>query len=118
MSKEVAEREPRFGIAERSFRLILDALRRRREVERAMLFGSRAMGTAKRGSDIDIAIDGPEVTADTARELSAELNERLPIPYYVDVLAYRAIEHRGVKEHIDSEGRELYRRSSGQAEGT
>jgi len=113
VSDEAAETTPHFGIAERSFRLILDALRRRSEVERAILFGSRATGTAKRGSDIDIAIDGAAVTAETARELSAELNERLPIPYYVNVLAYRLIEHPGVKGHIDTQGQELYRREAG-----
>jgi uncharacterized protein len=100
----------RYGIAERSFCLIVSALRARPEIERAMIFGSRAMGTAKHGSDIDIAIEGANVTRHLADELSLELNERLPIPYYVDVVAYNTTDHPGLREHIATHGHELYSR--------
>ncbi len=98
----------RFGISERSYNLIIDALARRPEIERAVIFGSRAMGTAKRGSDIDLAIFGSSVTQKTASELSRELNERLPIPYAVDVLAYHLIEDDAVRSYIEIEGVVFY----------
>lgn len=104
--------EERFGISVRSYELIQETLRNHAEVERAIIFGSRAMGEAKRGSDIDLAIEGAEVTRATAEELSRELNERVPIPYYVDVVAYDRAEEGALKEHIDSEGREFFRRGT------
>lgn len=77
------ETEERFGISEHSFRRMQEALHAREEVKRALIFGSRAKGTAKHGSDVDLAIVGRQVTEATARELSVELNERQPIPYYL-----------------------------------
>ena len=100
----------RFGITQKSFDLIIESISARPEIERVLIFGSRAMGNAKHGSDIDLALYGEKATRETADSLSRELNERLPIPYYIDVLAYRAIDHDGLKRHIDTEGREFFRR--------
>ena len=71
------------------------------------------MGNAKPGSDIDIAIIGEEATTQLADELSRELNERLPIPYFVDVVSYETTDHPGLKEHIQTEGKSLFVRESG-----
>ncbi len=111
MSARNAIRE-QFGITEKSFDLIVESISARPEIERALIFGSRAMGNAKRGSDIDLALCGEKVTRATAEALSRELNEQLPIPYYVDVVAYREIDHDRLKRHIDAEGREFFRRGS------
>lgn len=105
--------EAHFGIAQRSFDLIIEAIKARPEIERVVLFGSRAMGNAKHGSDIDLAIAGSGVTEATASALSKELNERLPIPYYVDVVVYDDGLDEAVADHIRTEGRELYRRPLG-----
>lgn len=106
MSQQVADNQ--FGIFTRSFNLILEALRRRPSIETAYIFGSRALGTASPGSDIDIAVAGPQLDRATVEDLSVELNERLPIPYYVDVVAYDHLDHRGLKEHIDRHGVRFY----------
>lgn len=45
-----------FGITEKSYQLLLDAFVKYQEVEEVILFGSRAKGTYKKGSDIDLAI--------------------------------------------------------------
>ena len=102
--------EERFGISRRSFHAIQEAIDATPEIEEAIIFGSRALGTARRGSDIDIAIKGNRVTPETARALSTQLNERLPIPYYVDVLSYDAIDTPAVRNHIDTHGKRFYRR--------
>ena len=45
-----------YGISERSFNRIVAAIATMPEIEELVIFGSRAMGTARRGSDIDLAI--------------------------------------------------------------
>lgn len=100
-----------FGITPRSYRILIQAIEEERTIERAEVFGSRAMGNAKHGSDIDLALFGAAVDADIAARLSRRLNEREPIPYYVDVVAYDAIENPALTRHIDEQGRVLFRRS-------
>ena len=98
------------GIAEFSLSELIRTVDDIPEIERVVLFGSRAMGNAKTGSDIDLAIYGHNVTRDTRSRLATELNEYRRIPYYVDVVVYADIDHDGLKRHIDEHGRELYRR--------
>lgn len=80
--------DARFGIAERSFGMILEAIEARPEIGRVVIFGSRAVGTEA-----------------TATELSRELNERLPIPYYIDVVVHDDELDEAVAQHIRAEGR-------------
>ncbi|MFP4551814.1 MAG: nucleotidyltransferase family protein [Spirochaetales bacterium] len=100
----------RFGIAGRSFSILLDVVRSCPEVERVLVFGSRAMGTAAPGSDIDIAIDGSQAGEAVAAELSRDLNERRPIPYHVDVVALATLHHQELRDHIEQVGQEIHRR--------
>ncbi|EOD01785.1 nucleotidyltransferase domain-containing protein [Caldisalinibacter kiritimatiensis] len=96
------------GISEKSFDLIVSALSEWGEIESAAVFGSRAMGNYKRGSDIDLVIYGSEIKPEIVNELSVMLNEKLPIPYYVDVVHYESLKHEGLKRHIDTYGKIFY----------
>lgn len=49
------------------------------------------MGNYKHGSDIDLAVKGEILTDSDILEVNNLLNEKLPIPYYVDVLHYDAL---------------------------
>ena len=57
--------------------------RRHPTVQRVRLFGSRALGTARYNSDIDLAIDG-DVAVLEAERIRSELDEELPIPHQFD----------------------------------
>ena len=80
-------------------------------IQEAVLFGSRAMGTFKPGSDVDIALKGQVTLQDVAR-VKALLEEESPMPYLFDIVDYRAIEALAFKEHIDKHGKSIYRRST------
>jgi uncharacterized protein len=97
------------GISEKSLEIICGALRAFSAVEEVIVFGSRAKGNPKNGSDIDLALRGSGVTPTLALEISAILNERLPLPYFFDVLSYDHIENPDLKDHIDRVGKPLYR---------
>ncbi|WP_204226487.1 nucleotidyltransferase domain-containing protein [Clostridium botulinum] len=51
-----------FGLLERDIKYINEVLDKFEEIEKAIIFGSRAMGNYKKGSDVDIAIIGKNVT--------------------------------------------------------
>ena len=68
---------------------------------KAILFGSRAKGNYKKGSDIDIAIIGDE------REVSYLLNEETFLPYFFDVVNLEKIKNKNLIEHIKRVGKWL-----------
>lgn len=47
-----------FGIESESYQRIVKALSQFREIDEVIVFGSRAMGNYKKGSDIDLALLG------------------------------------------------------------
>ena len=80
------------------------------EVREVRIFGSRAMGNFKPGSDVDLALFGKGELACTTR-ISGILNEELPLPYLFDVVDYHAIQSQDLKKHIDQYGQVIYKRS-------
>lgn len=100
-----------FGLPTRSKNLILESLAKWPEIERASIFGSRAMGNFKHGSDVDLVIYGARITEAIRSHLSVNLNEELPLPYFFDVLHYESVENTELKAHLDSIGKEFYRRT-------
>jgi uncharacterized protein len=99
-----------FGIYDQSFHLMSESVKKFPEIEKAVIFGSRAMGNYKKGSDIDLAIFGRQVNFDITSRLSGLLNEELPIPYYTDVLNFNTIESEELKQHILKKGKVLYKK--------
>lgn len=61
------------------------------------LYGSRAMGKQRPGSDVDLAFSSAE---DCSAALAGALEE-LPIPYKVDVTHWESLSHAGLRRQID-----------------
>ncbi len=98
----------KFGLSQKSFQSILLTLDAFPEIEEAKIFGSRALGNFRKGSDVDIAIYGQNLRIDTALNLSAILNERLNIPYNIDVVAPEFLTNQNLYEHIKRVGQPFY----------
>lgn len=73
----------------------------------ALLFGSRAKGNYREGSDIDIALKGRHATLDLRDEL-LNAYEELNLPWKLDLVIYEQIQEPALKEHIDRVGRRLF----------
>lgn len=97
-----------FGLRESDLEYIIDIIRNFLEIEKAVIFGSRAKGNYKPGSDVDIAIYGEHITFDTLSALHSMLEEQGPLPYFFDVVDYTHLNHKGLKEHIDRLGKIIY----------
>lgn len=80
------------------------------ELEKVVLFGSRATGQAKPWSDIDLATHGIGRRHRLGR-LGLDL-EDTNIPQRCDVVAYEEIKHAPFREHVDDVGIVVYRRDS------
>ena len=79
------------------------------EVERAVLFGSRAKRTQRKYSDIDIALFGKSLDRVLWR-IHMQLEEETRIPVYFDVVDYKKISNTDLRDHIDRVGTLIYRR--------
>jgi uncharacterized protein len=101
-----------FGISEKTYKSIVLVFSHYTQIEKVIIFGSRAKGNFRAGSDIDLAIKGKNCTPVLAMELSAEINENLPIPYKVDVVDYNSLTCKELKEHIDRVGIEFFRKNA------
>ncbi|MDD2498976.1 MAG: nucleotidyltransferase domain-containing protein, partial [Desulfitobacteriaceae bacterium] len=55
----------KFGLRESDLAYIISAIKELSEIEKAVIFGSRAKGNYKPGSDIDLAIYGDRISFDT-----------------------------------------------------
>lgn len=80
------------------------------KVEQAFIFGSRAKGNFRNGSDVDLALKGEELDFNTISRISYQLNEETTMPYQFDVLNYHAVKEPSLIDHIDRVGIEFYRR--------
>jgi predicted nucleotidyltransferase len=82
---------------------IINILAANPRVERAILFGSRAMETNTVTSDVDIALFGEDLTLTDLARLSDELDQ-LSVPQRVDLLIFHRIENENLIEHIQQHG--------------
>lgn len=98
------------GLSEYDLRVIRDTLKEYPEVHQATLFGSRAKGTHKPGSDVDISIKGDDLL-DVPANLMGWLNDESQLPYFFDIINYASIESSELKEHIDRVGIVIYKKS-------
>lgn len=102
----------KFGLDEETLNMMVDAIKPFPDVEEAIVFGSRAMGNYKRGSDIDLTLKGDHLTERSVSALRTFFNEAAPgYPYKTDVLNYHTITNEALKEHIDEYGKILYKRA-------
>jgi predicted nucleotidyltransferase len=69
----------------KDFDLVLAILARFGEVRAAILFGSRVQGTARRGSDIDLAVSAPGMSATRWSDL-VEAFEESCLPWKTDTV--------------------------------
>lgn len=97
-----------FGISEKSYNLIQSAFCKFPEVEKVLIYGSRAMGNFKPGSDIDLAVSGENIRTETIMKLKTILEHELPVPYYFDITHYETISNSALKKHIDEFGKLFY----------
>lgn len=95
-----------FGLPERTMKELLDYFKSKPEIEKVVIYGSRAKGNYRTGSDIDFAIwSDKEKLSGIALEL-----DDLPTPYMFDVTNYKTLEHEGMKNSIDRDGKIFYLR--------
>lgn len=102
----------RFGLSVSVIDKINGVLAQHPNVQRAVIYGSRAKGNCRPGSDIDLTLIAAEGQTIDHRELAAILDEvdDLLLPYTMDLSAFEQLSHDRLREHIERVGQVFYER--------
>lgn len=101
----------KYGLTETTIENICAVFARFPGVEKAILYGSRAKGNFKTGSDIDLTLIGEALTSDLCGTIASELDDLL-LPYTVDLSIFRELKHAKLREHIERVGTVFYERAT------
>ena len=103
----------RFGLKETTIQTICDGFAHYPQVAKAMLYGSRAKGNYKNGSDIDLTLHGGvDLTLNVLYRIMDELDDLL-LPYTIDLSIFRDISDPDVVDHIQRVGVTFYEKDMG-----
>ncbi len=97
----------KFGLSDRDLTKITDLLRSVSDIQLAKIFGSRAKGNYREGSDIDIAIEAPTMDHTQYLRLRTKLDD-LMLPYKIDLVVMHQIDNEALIEHITRVGVRLW----------
>jgi predicted nucleotidyltransferase len=100
----------KYGLPQSAVQKICAVLSRYPQVEKAILYGSRAKGSYKNGSDIDLTLHGgADLTLNVIYRILDDLDELL-LPYTIDLSIFNDIGDPDVIEHIQRVGATFYQK--------
>ena len=79
------------------------------EINQVILYGSRAKGNFKSGSDIDLTLIGENISLRILNKIENILDDLL-LPNIFDVSIYHKIENQELKAHIERVGKTLFQK--------
>lgn len=97
----------KFGLEDLDIQKIQSVFAQFPEIQKVIIYGSRAKGNFKMGSDIDLTIIGENLSFSlllSIRGVLADLN----LPYLFDVSIFTSLENLDLIEHINRVGQEFY----------
>ncbi|MBN1756737.1 MAG: nucleotidyltransferase domain-containing protein [Chitinispirillaceae bacterium] len=98
---------PAFGLDDATVSTIRHIVGKFAEINKAVIYGSRAKGNYHEGSDIDLALFGAISTKTVSDVLDAV--EESYLPYTFDISAYNSLKNDRLREQIDRVGKVIYR---------
>lgn len=99
-----------FGLPAYALEGLLRVFSRHQEVESVVLYGSRALGTYRPNSDIDLTMTGKTLSLSTMLRVSGDIDDLL-LPYKVDLSIKDQIDNPQLLDHIDRVGVTFYKRT-------
>ena len=100
-----------YGLSPVAVQRIQEVLARFPNIDKAVVYGSRAMGTYKTGSDIDLTLYGDTLTMQNLAAISSELDDLL-LPYTIDLSLFSMLNNTDLREHVERVGKVFYARKT------
>ena len=99
----------KYGLSETTIEKIRGVLGQFPEIEKAVIYGSRAKGNYKPGSDIDLTLCGEALNSHLYSKVEVALDDLL-LPYKIDLSIFDKLNHAKLREHIERIGLVFYER--------
>ena len=97
-----------YGLPDRTLATLDTIFRKYHGIRQAILYGSRAKGNYRRGSDIDLSLKtGNDFNFTSLLRIAGDFDDS-DMPYFVDVSVYDEISNPDLKAHIDRVGKPIY----------
>jgi len=99
-----------FGLDEQTITRFQSVFRKYPEVESVIIYGSRAKGNYREGSDIDLTLVGERVTDSIRSRIWLGL-DALNTPYLIDLSIFKFLDSDSLVKHIQRCGRSFYKKA-------
>ena len=96
-----------FGLPDKTVDQIKGVLKKYPNLNKVIIYGSRAMGNYRQGSDIDLALSGNNLNLTIMNKIANDIDD-LMLPYFVDISIYEKISNPDLIDHIKRRGRIFY----------
>ncbi|MDR0473268.1 MAG: nucleotidyltransferase domain-containing protein [Treponema sp.] len=97
-----------YGLSDNTLDILDSIFRKYSDIKQVILYGSRAKGNFRAGSDIDLTlITGADFTFTDLLHITGDFDDS-DMPYFVDVSIYDKLSNPYLKAHIDCAGKVLY----------
>ncbi|MEO5912464.1 MAG: nucleotidyltransferase domain-containing protein [Pelobium sp.] len=96
-----------FGLKENDIFKINKIFQKYHEIKEVIIYGSRALGNYRPGSDIDLTLIGNGLNLNLINKLATDIDDLL-LPYLFDISIYQHIKNEDLLLHIDRNGKVFY----------
>ncbi|WP_298549888.1 nucleotidyltransferase domain-containing protein [uncultured Parabacteroides sp.] len=101
----------KYGLSDTEWNRLETVFNRYPNIERAILYGSRAKGNYKPFSDVDITLVGERLTRSELNRIVLDIDDLL-LPYQFDVSIFHRLTNPDLIDHIERKGIILYQRNT------
>ena len=98
-----------FGLTNLTIQSITSVFIKHAEIEEVVIYGSRAKGNFREGSDIDLTLIGQGLSPDLLSTVLQEIDD-LNTPYLFDISIFSSLKSPELEEHIKRVGKRFYKK--------
>lgn len=88
-----------YGLQNNTIEQLKSVFKNQQKIQKVVLYGSRAKGNFRAGSDIDLTLFGKDITLKTIFDIEEKIEELL-LPYHIDLSIFDQIDNKELIEHI------------------
>ena len=99
----------KFGLQQSTIDKINKVFEKYSAIDEVIIYGSRAKGNYRNGSDIDITLKGDIISNEVLSKISSDIDD-LNTPYMFDISDFATLESSEFVDHINRIGQIFYKK--------